>query len=182
MLPSARSFTESFFSSPWPQPLIHFPQTMATTFQKALTLYLCSHPFLPAGSNPREQVRGECPMSNQEASDAELLPSPEDFLLGFSQQLVSARQGQVQGTACVLQPSPPFLSSFCVDGWVERGRTGSVQCERGLSLGSLAVPEHPSSPWDLSTSSLLPFSRSCLFLSVIPGSSLGNLVPLAAPH
>lgn len=73
-------------------------------------------------------------MSNQEASDAELLPHPpEDFLLGFSQQLVQAQgRGRFKGQHVFSNQVPPFLSSFCVDGWVEAGQDRECSSVSGV--------------------------------------------------
>ena len=53
-----------------------------------------------------------------------MLNSPaEDSLLGFSRQLVQAQgRGRFKGWHVFSIQVPPFLSSFCVDGWVEAGQ------------------------------------------------------------
>ena len=167
MLPSATGLYWIFLlpphgRSPWSTSL----EPWQPPSQKALTctsVLILSSQWVPAPGSGWEQNAPWVTRSPQS------LNSPR----GFPFRLLSAassspRPGQVQGTACVLHPCPSF-PQLLLCWWLGGGGAGqgTFRCERGLSLGFLAVPEHPSSPWDLSSSSLRPSSRSCLF-SVSP--------------
>lgn len=103
-----------------------------------------------------------------------MLNSPaEDSLLGFSRQLVQAQgRGRFKGRHVFSIQVPPFLSSFCVDGWVEAGQDREHSSVSGSESGLIGCPRTSFITLGPVRFVPPPFLTIISVLSVIPGSSL----------